>query len=168
MSNLIVHWAVLTISFFLTISLFWLSLMVLLAGNRRSAGTWLTGGGLLLASLFFTSHTAILGRGLSSTSFGMDFWWWVSWAPAAIAPLAWYGAMLWYSGYRLGDSLSFHPDRSHRHHLWLVITVLLAASFALLLIFANPLPSYGYVVGHVIVLTPSIGGIPILIVVYVI
>ncbi len=160
MSSLVLRWVVLTVSFFLTISLFWLGLMVLLAGNRRSAGTWLTGSGLLLASLFFTSHTAILGRGLSSTSFGMDFWWWVSWAPAAVAPLAWYGALLWYSDYRLG--------RPHRHHFWLALTVLLAVSFALLLIFANPLPSYGYVVGRVIVLTPSIAGIPVLIVVYVI
>ncbi len=164
MTDILLNWAVLTISFFLTISLFWLCLMVLLAGNRRSAGTWLTGGGLLLASLFFTSHTAILGRGLSSTSFGMDFWWSVSWAPAAVAPLAWYAALLWYSGYRLG----YRPGHPNRHHFWLALTLLLAVGIALLLVCANPLPSYSYVVGRVIVLTPSIAGIPLLIVVYVI
>ncbi|RPJ51454.1 MAG: hypothetical protein EHM21_02680 [Chloroflexi bacterium] len=159
MSSLLLNWAVLTISFFITISLFWLGLMVLLAGNRRSAGTWLTGGGLMAGALFFTSHTAIMGRGLSSTSFGMDFWWWVSWIPAVVAPLAWYGALLWYSGYRL--------DRPHHHHSWLILNLVLAVGIGLLLVFANPLPSYRYVVGRIIVITPSIGGIPLLIIVYV-
>ncbi len=155
----ILHWAVLTVSFFITISLLWLGFMVLLAGNRRSAGTWLTGSGLLLGALFFTSHTAILGRGLSNTSFGMDFWWWVSWTPAATAPLAWYGSLLWYSGYRL--------DRPHRHHTWVALVIFLAACLPLLLIFANPLPSYQYVVGRTIAVTPSIAGIPLLLIAYV-
>jgi signal transduction histidine kinase len=158
-SSTILNWAVLTVSFFNTISLFWLGLMVLLAGNRRSAGTWLTGSGLLLGALFFTSHTAIFGRGLSSTSFGMDFWWWVSWVPAAVAPLAWYSALLWYSGYRF--------DQPHRHHTWLTLNVLLAISILLLMVGANPLPSYQYVVGRVIVVTPGIAGIPMIVIIYV-
>src|SRR5512133_3859926 len=131
MSGLILNWAVLCVSFFNTISLFWLGLMVILAGNRRSAGTWLTGGGLLLGALFFVSHSAILGRGLASTSFGMDFWWWVSWVPAVIAPLAWYGSLLWYSGYRL--------DQPNRHHTWLALILTLTGCIALLIVFANPL-----------------------------
>ncbi len=155
----ILNWAVLTISFFNTISLLWLGLMVLLAGNRRSAGAWLTGSGLLLAALFFTSHTAILGRGLSNTSFGMDFWWWVSWTPAAAAPLAWYGSLLWYSGYQL--------NQPHRHHTWVVLILVLAASFLLLLIFANPLPSYQYVAGRILAFSPAVAGIPLIIVLYV-
>lgn len=154
------QWAVLTVSFFITISLFWLGIMVVLAGNRRSTGTWLTGSGLLLGALFFTSHTAILGRGLSNTSFGMDFWWWVSWAPAVIAPLAWYGSLLWYSGYRL--------DRPHPYHTWTVLIIFLAACLPLLLIFANPLPTYQDVVGRTLALTPSIAGVPLLIIVYVV
>ena len=62
--------------------------MVFLGGSRKSVGTLLAGGGLLLAALFFISHTAILGRGISDISYGMDFWWWVSWTPAVVAPLA--------------------------------------------------------------------------------
>lgn len=158
MDKLILDWAVLTISFFNTVSLLWLGLMVLLAGNRRAVGTWVTGGGLLAGALFFTSHTAILGRGLGHTSLGMDFWWWVSWLPAAAAPMAWYGALLWYSGYRI--------DRPHRHHLWLIVVMTLAASISLLLIFANPLPNYTYVAGRVLRATPSIGGMPLLILAY--
>ena len=158
MDKLILDWAVLTISFFNTVSLLWLGLMVLLAGNRRAMGTWVTGGGLLAGALFFTSHTAILGRGLAHTSLGMDFWWWVSWLPAAAAPMAWYGALLWYSGYRI--------DRPHRHHLWLIVVLTLAASIGMLLIFANPLPNYTYVAGRVLRATPSIGGVPLLILAY--
>ncbi len=158
MEKLFLDWAVLTISFFNTVSLLWLGLMVLLAGNRRAAGTWVTGGGLLAGALFFTSHTAILGRGLGHTSLGMDFWWWVSWMPAAAAPLAWYGAMLWYSGYRI--------NRPHRHHPWLIFVITLTAAISLLLVFANPLPNYTYVAGRVLRATPSIGGMPLLILAY--
>lgn len=159
MSRAILDWAVLAVSFYNTISLLWLGWMVLLAGNRRSPGAWLTGGGLLLGALFFTSHTAILGRGLGSTSMGMNFWWVLSWFPAVAAPLAWYAALLWYTGYR------FH--RSHPHTAWIILVGGLAGSIALLLVFANPLPTYQYVTGRLLLLTPSIGGIPLLILVYV-
>jgi signal transduction histidine kinase len=158
MIKALLDWAVLTVSFYNTISLLWLGVMVLLAGNRRSPGTWLTGGGLLTGALFFTSHTAILGRGLASTSLGMDFWWAVSWIPAALAPMAWYGAMLWHSGYRF--------SRPHPHHTWVIFVTVLAIGIGLLLVFANPLPKYQYVAGQVILETPSIAGVPLLILAY--
>ncbi len=158
MTDVGLNWAVLAVSFFNTILLFWLGLMVLLVGNRCSAGVWLTAGGLLLGALFFTSHSAILGRGLASTSFGMDFWWWVSWMPAITAPLAWYGAMLWHSGYRL--------DRPHPHHAGLAVSAGMMALIVYLLLFANPLPSYQYVAGREILNTPGIGGIPLLVLAY--
>jgi signal transduction histidine kinase len=151
-------WAVLAVSFYLAISLSWLGLMVLLIGNRRAAGSWLTGGGLLLGALFFTSHTAIMGRGLADTGLGMNFWWWVSWTPAAIAPLAWYAAMLWHTGFR------FQPG--HPHRFWVGATVALALSVLLLLLYANPLPNYQFVAGRVILQTPTIAGFPVLILAY--
>lgn len=159
MTRAIVDWAVLAVSFYNTISLLWLGWMVLLTGNRRSPGVWLTGSGLLLGALFFTSHTAILGSGLRNTGLGMDFWWAMSWMPAVFAPLAWYGAMLWYTGYRL--------TRLHSHHAWVGLVGLLACAIGLLLVFANPLPTYKYVTGRMLLLTPSIAGIPLLILVYV-
>jgi signal transduction histidine kinase len=157
---MILDWAVLAVSFFITICLFWLALMVLLNGNRRVGGTWLTGMGLLLAGLFFLSHTAILGRGLSETGYGMDFWWWVSWTPAVVAPLCWYGAMLWYTGFRF-------DGKPHPHYFWLVVVSALAGLVLVLLIFANPLPRFDYVAGRVIAATPSIGGVPLLILAYI-
>ncbi len=154
----LLNWGVLAVSFYNAISLLWLGSMVLLIGNRRFAGTWVTASGLLLGALFFTSHTAILGRGLAETGFGMDFWWWVSWTPAAAAPLAWYVSMLWYTGYR--------PNRPHPHRAWLLLVGGLVVGVLLLLLFANPLPSYQFVAGRSILVTPSIGDFPILILVY--
>ena len=43
-------WAVLAVSIFNTISFFWLGAMVLFTGDRRAAGAWLTGSGLLIHS----------------------------------------------------------------------------------------------------------------------
>ncbi len=155
---LLLNWAVLMVSFYNTISLLWLGIMVLLVGNRRSPGAWLTAGGLLLGALFFTSHTAILGRGLAETSFGMTFWWWVSWSPAVIAPLAWYAALFWYaSAARLSTVL---------HRIGLAFAGGLAVFILLMVIFTNPLPNYMYVAGRTIVATPTIAGVPILIVFY--
>lgn len=154
-SNLLLTWAGLGVSFYNTISLLWLGVMVLLIGDRRAAGTWLVGSGMLLGALFFTSHTAILGRGLSETGFGMNFWWWVSWAPATVAPLAWYAAMLWHTGYRLGAP--------HPHRLWLAMVLGLAFATAILIGFANPLPTYQYVAGRGLSISPSIIGIPLLV-----
>jgi len=156
--GLLLDWSVLAVSFYNAISLLWLGLMVLLIGNRRSGGTWLTGSGLLLGALFFASHTAILGRGLADTGLGMDFWWWISWAPAITAPLAWCASLLWYSGYR--------PRRSRPRRGWLLAVGGLAVALLFLLIFANPLPTYQYVAGRVILATPSIGGFPLLILAY--
>ncbi len=155
---MLLDWAVLAVSFYNTISLLWLGLTVFLNGNRRSGGTWLTGGGLLLGALFFTSHTAIMGRGLASTSFGMDFWWWVSWTPAIAAPFAWYGALLWYTG--------FDWRRPHPHRFWLAGVVALAGLTALLILVANPLPSYSYVAGRPLAATPRVAGLPVLVLAY--
>lgn len=158
----LIRWMGLSISFYNAISLLWLGLMVLLTGRRRSWGTWLTGGGLLLGALFFTSHTAILGRGIESVSFGMNFWWTVSWTPAVIAPLAWYGAMLWYTGLRSG-----RENRIPRRHRTGLVTVSLGAlAVVALLLFANPIPSYENVAGRTLVTTPTLGGVPLLILAY--
>ncbi len=156
--ELALYWAVLAVSFYIAISLFWLGLMVLMIGSRRSAGTWLVASGLLLGAAFFASHTAILGKGIGQTGVGMDFWWWMSWTPAAAAPLAWYGAMLWHSGFRF--------DRPHAHRYPLAISAALGACVLLMLGFANPMPSYAFVAGRVFLATPTLLGIPLLILIY--
>lgn len=159
-------WAVLAVSFYNTISLLWLGLTVLLNGDRRAAGTWISGGGLLLGGVFFISHSAILGRGLGSAGLGMDFWWWVSWGPAVAAPLAWYGVMLWQAGFSLG--------RPHAHRAWLLGVIALLATIVAALLLSNPVPTYTRLTsdltreaaGGRVVLLPQLGGVPLLIVAY--
>ena len=59
-------WAILAGSLMNTILLLWLGLTVLLNAERRTWGTWIGGGALLLGAAFFLSHSAILGRGLDN------------------------------------------------------------------------------------------------------
>ena len=151
-------WAVLAVSFYNTISLLWLGLTVLLNGDRRAVGTWISGGGLVLGGVLFISHTAILGRGLPNAGLGMDFWWWVSWGPAVAAPLAWYGVMLWHAG--------FHPARRHPHRAWLVGVAALLATIVAALFLSNPIPTYSSLSQGRVVYFPSLAGVPLLIVTY--
>ena len=160
--NTILDWATMAVSLFNTILLLWLGLTVLLNAEQRTWGIWLAGGGLLLGGAFFISHTAILGRGLSSIGPGMDFWWRLGWGPVVALPFVWYLIILWYAG--------FWDDRRsslrRRHRPWLLLTSLLAVGLVGLLFFANPLPSYWQVAQLDLSATPSLGNIPLLILVY--
>jgi signal transduction histidine kinase len=155
-------WAILAVSLFNIILLVWLGLTVLLNAERRTWGIWLAGGGLLMGGAFFVSHTAILGQGLSYVSRGMDFWWHLGWGPVILSPFAWYVIVLWYAG--------FWDDRKaplgRRQRLWFPFAGLLAVGLVGLLIFANPLPSYWQVARLDLSATPSIAGVPLLILVY--
>jgi signal transduction histidine kinase len=160
--KLLLDWSILAVSLFNTILLLWLGLTVLLNAEQRTWGVWLTGGGLLVGSAFFISHTAILGRGLSTVGRGMDFWWHVGWGPVIASPFAWYAVILWYAG--------FWDDRDstlrRRQRFWFVLTVLLAIGLVGLLLFANPFPSYWQVTQLDLSATPSVGSVPLLILIY--
>jgi len=135
--NLFLDWAVLSVSIFNTILLLWLGLTVLLNAERRHAGIWLAGGGLLIGAVFFLSHTAILGFGLYSPAAG-NVWWRIGWVPVILSPFAWYVVMLWYVGFWEGRG---NPV-ARRHRKWLA---LLSAGLALLVglaVFASLLPSF--------------------------
>lgn len=157
-----IYWAIMAISLFNTVLLLWLGLTILLNAERRTWGVWLSGVGVLMGGVFFISHSAILGHGLTYVSRGMDFWWHVGWVPVVGSPFAWYVAMLWYAGFwGAGDT----PLR-RRHRIWFALLVLVAAGAVGLLVFANPLPSYSQVAQLKLSATPSVGGIPLLILVY--
>jgi signal transduction histidine kinase len=155
-------WPTLGVSLFNTILLTWLGLTVLLNAERRTWGIWLAGGGLLMGGAFFVSHTAILGQGLSHASRGMDFWWHLGWGPVILSPFAWYLVVLWYAG--------FWDDREaplrRRQRPWFLVTGLLALGLVGALLFANPLPSYRQAAQLDLAATPSLGGVPLLILVY--
>ena len=68
-------WALLAVSLFNALLLFWLGLTVFLNADRRGGGIWLSCAGLLLGSVFFTSHSAILVNGINEINQGLIFWW---------------------------------------------------------------------------------------------
>ena len=158
----LLDWAILAVSLFNTVLLLWLGLTVLLNAERHTWGIWLAGGGLLLGGAFFVSHSAILGHGLETASRGMDFWWHVGWIPVVASPFAWYGLMLWYAGFWSERCTGLR----RRHRPWLLAATLLAITLVCLLIFANPLPTYWQVAQLSLSTTLSVGGIPLLILVY--
>jgi signal transduction histidine kinase len=166
--KLILDWAIMAVSLFNTIQLLWLGLTILLNAERRAWGTWLSGGGTLMGGAFFVSHSAILGHGLHYVSQGMDVWWHVGWVPAVVLPFAWYVVMLWYSGlWNSADSESWRAILPiGRQGIWFILTTLVAVGLTGLLVFANPLPSYWQVAQLNLSATPSVGGIPLLILIY--
>jgi signal transduction histidine kinase len=135
-------WAIIAVSLFNTILLLWMGLTVLLNANRRDWGVWLMGGGLLVATAFFISHSAILGQELALNFDGLNFWWRAGWFGVIVAPLAWYVAVLWFSGFWAAPQSGLR--RRHRPAVWLMLTWL--SGLLLLLLAANPIPAYDQLV----------------------
>jgi len=155
-------WAILTVSLFNTLLMLWLGLTVLLNAERRAWGVWLTGGSLLAGGAFFISHTAILGQGLSVVTHGMNFWWHIGWGPVIALPFAWYIVTLWYAGFWDGSHTPLH----RRQRPGFILTLLVTPALILLLIFANPLPSFDQIPQLNLSVTPSVDGVPVLILIY--
>jgi signal transduction histidine kinase len=161
-SNFPLSWITLAISIVNTILLLWLGLTVILNSERRSPGIGLAGIGLLLSSLFFLSHTAILGLGLLQQGAGMNIWWRMGWIPVISMPFAWYLVMLWYSSYWDDPQSPIH----RRHQIPIVLATLLALSTVGLVFLFNALPTYSQVVQLDLGGILSVRGIPVLMIVY--
>ena len=117
MNDLLLYWATMAVSLFNAILLLWLGITVLLNSDKRSLGIWAASGGLLLGSVFFLAHTAIVGRGVIYLGWlSTLFWWTVAMIPAIILPYAWYIIMLWYSGFWNGEKSTLR----RRQRRWLV------------------------------------------------
>src|SRR5207247_2586307 len=101
-------------------------------------GVWMMAGGLLLGSLFFISHTAILGSDPLKAPLSLNFWWQIGWVPVILSPFAWYILILWYTGFWNERDLSL----KRRHMAWLLQLTIIAAVLLGLMIFAHPLPSF--------------------------
>ncbi len=155
-------WAVLTVSLFNTILLFWLGLTVLLNAERRTFGLWLAAGALLLGGLFFLSHSAIVGSGPIFIATPLDFWWHLGWVLLTGLPFAWYAIMLWYNGFWEKPASSLYL----RHRPPFGITFLLALGILFALAFFNPLPSAAQLIQYKINAAPSVRGVPLLILAY--
>jgi signal transduction histidine kinase len=160
--NWLLNWAVMAVSLFNTILLIWLGLTVLLNAERRTWGLWLSGSVILLGGIFFLIHSIILGLGLNTIGRTIDFWWHLGWIPVVTIPYIWYVVILWYSGFWDGNG----DKLKRRHNPWFVGTTVLATGILLLLIFANPLPSFVQAAQLNLSDTLSLGGVPLLILIY--
>ncbi len=156
------NWATLAVSIFNTILLLWLGLTVILNSERRSLGVWVAGAGLLMSSLFFLSHTVILGMGPLQPDVRIDLWWRTGWIPVVSMPYAWYLVMLWYSSYWDDPHSAIHQ----RHQIPIILATLLAISTVGLILLFNSLPTYNQLIRLDLGGVLSIGGIPVLMVVY--
>lgn len=165
--SLILDWAVLAVSLFNTILLLWLGLTVFLNAEARVWGIWLAAAGLLSGAVFFISHSAILGHGISSATPGLNFWWRVGWIPVAALPFVWYLVMLWYSGFWRQEGTRPAGSRLYRRHKpWLYVALAAGLAWIGFLLFFNPLPDFSQLSSDRLVLTPSIGGIPLMVLAY--
>ncbi len=155
----LLDWALLSVSLFNTITLFWLAVTILLNAARRAWGVWLVGGGLLAGAIFFVSHTAILGMGRNVFDADVEFWWRFGWPPLILLPLSWNVATLWFTGYWESGQTS-SPTR----RIGLAATLAFAALLVILLLFADPLPSFGQLALLNLFNPLSIAGVPVIII----
>jgi signal transduction histidine kinase len=158
----LLDWTALAVSLINTILLLWLGFTVLLNAERRTWGVWLAGGGLLLSGAFFLSHSAILGLGPFAPGPGMNILWRLSWLPVVIMPYAWYLVMLWYASYWDDPQGTIRQ----RHRLTLFLASLLALATVSLTLLFNALPSFSQLVQLNLGGVLSVGGIPVLMIIY--
>ena len=158
----LLDWASLAVSLFNTMILLWLGLAIMLNAERRSVGLWFSSGMLLLGSVFFLSHSAILGIGPGWISPGLNFWWHLGWFPVVFLPLAWYGVTLWYCGFWSQPQSELHS----RHRVWFAIVLIGSLVITVMLFLANPLPTFYQFAPISLKETPTIAGIPLLLILY--
>ena len=166
--NFVLDWTILAVSLFNTILLLWLGLTVFLNAESRIWGIWLAAGGLLLGAMFFISHSAILGLGVSPITHGLNFWWQIGWIPVIALPLAWYMVMLWYSGFwdRQDGTELAESKLYQRHKFWFFLTLFTGLILTGILLFFNPLPTFSQLAADNLLASLSIGGIPLLVLAY--
>jgi signal transduction histidine kinase len=129
-------WPLLALSLANGIVLLWLGLTVLLNTERRTPGVALLALAAWLGSAFFAAHTAILASGEGPASAALNLWWEVGWLPLLALPLAWYGVVLWYSGYG-GEARGLR-----RHRLPLALVVMSFGGLTVALFASAGLPSF--------------------------
>ncbi|HLV98331.1 MAG TPA: ATP-binding protein [Ktedonobacterales bacterium] len=150
------NWAIRAVSLFNTITLVWLGLTVLLNAERRRWATWIAAGGLLLAGAFFAAHTTIVGYIFARLGAQVSIWWRLIWLPFIFWPYLWYLVIVSYTGVL----------RAGRHHIWLSIASGLGCMAFVVLLFPHNLPTYEELTDHGPDSLLTLGGIPVLTLIY--
>ncbi|MCH7663536.1 MAG: hypothetical protein IH859_06670, partial [Chloroflexi bacterium] len=130
-------WALIAVSIANTVLLLWLGFTVLLTAERRTWGAWVAGGGLLLAGIFFISHTAVLGLGPEIALARLDLWWNGAWISVILLPFTWYLVILWYTGFWEYRTASMF----YRQRYWFGFTLILGLAQLGVLLYENYFPT---------------------------
>lgn len=155
-------WALLSLSLFNGLVLLWLGLTTFLAAEERRGGLWLILTGMVMAGVFFLSHTAILADQLAlAEGIAVERWWTIGWTAILCAPLLWYLLMLWYAGFWQEKSAALR-----RHRPALALLSLYAVLLLALHLFDRPLPSFARTLVLDFSDTRLIAGIPALLVLF--
>lgn len=95
----LIAWAARALTFFNVLVLLWLGLTIVLSAERRSPGTWLTGGGLLLGGICSIARASVQAAQPITALEPVDLWWRASWLPFAGASYLWSVVLVWYAGH---------------------------------------------------------------------
>ncbi len=133
----LLDWALIAVSIANTVLLLWLGFTVLLTAERRTWGAWVAGGGLLLAGMFFISHTAVLGLGPEIALARLDLWWNGAWVSVILLPFTWYLVILWYTGFWEYRTASMF----YRQRYWFGFTLMLGLAQLGVLLYENYFPT---------------------------
>lgn len=168
---LLLTWGAITISLANVILLGWLGLTVLLNAERRDAGVFLAGTGLLLGAAFFVSHTALLSlslQELEQANWRLNLWWRAGWLPLAAAPFAWYLMILWYTGYWQSEpfSIPLQPELRLRHRVGFGIACILLLLLMAMLFTTGSLPTFTQMTQRQIETSFKLGGAPLLLILF--
>jgi signal transduction histidine kinase len=150
------------LSVFSALLLLWLGVTVLLNAERRTGGVLLVGLGAIAAGLFFLTHAIIAAESVEGSYQSPGPWWPVGWVALILAPYAWYIAALWHSGY--WESGGSRLRREHR--LLVFLSTLFSVAILAFLSVTRPVPSPMRLLGVYFVTTPTIFGIPGLVLLY--
>jgi signal transduction histidine kinase len=128
-------WSLIAVSLFNAVILLWLGLTLLLHSDRRDPGVLLAGGGFLLGTLFFVSHSALLLSTSWEFTRSNTLWLSVAMLPVLILPYAWYVVLLRNAGYWSAG----RGGLQNRHRPWLaLLTLILGLGFIALALLGIP------------------------------
>lgn len=134
-------WALVSVSLFNTVLLLWLGLTLWLHADRtdprrrRDPGVLVAGGGFLLGSVFFISHSALLLSTSWEVTRSNTLWLTAAMLPVLVLPYAWYAVLLHNAGYWSEPQGSLR----RRHRPWLLLlSAILVAGFASLVLLGAP------------------------------
>lgn len=160
--NFFIDWGVISVSLFNMVTLLWLGLTVILNSDKRRLGIWIASSGMLMSSVFFAIHTALIFNGLNFTESQINILWSSGWALLMLLPMSWYILILWHVGF--WDETKNYLQKRQKY--WFYTTVILFFTVARFVLFTKTLPTFIEFASLDLSNSVLIQNIPLLIVIY--